>query len=316
MLGIDQGIAELDDTVSQGAAVILTGPAGSGKTALALRWAHQHQRHWPDGILVLGCRGRCPNHRPRSAHELLGIALRELRQDRDSGGLPGEMEGRATQLSETLRDHRMLLLLDDVADVDQVSPLLAMPTTVLITSRNKLPGLAMVEDTLYHHTAPLPADTAAQLLHLLVGAPADGDADALERIVDACDGLPLALRAAAQTILTRPGRSLAELAGDLSGPHRVRHLHHAVGDDARASLDHAFCSSLRHVSQPAAELLLHGARNNVRVVSEVYSDEFAEELVCEHLLSPTSLGYRYPPLVHAWASQHPPHSTSEPSLVA
>ena len=55
----------------------VSGTAGVGKTALALRWAHRVRAEFPDGQLYVDLRGYDPN-RPLSAADALAGFLRAL----------------------------------------------------------------------------------------------------------------------------------------------------------------------------------------------------------------------------------------------
>ena len=118
----------------------LAGTAGVGKTALAVRWAHQVTDRFPDGQLYVNLRGYDAGQ-PMSAAEALARFLRAL-------GVPGtdvpaEPDERATMYRSLLADRRILLLLDNAGSADQVRPLLpATPgCAAVVTSRDPLAGL-------------------------------------------------------------------------------------------------------------------------------------------------------------------------------
>ena len=125
-----------------GTAVIsaIGGAAGVGKTALALRWAHQAAGRFPDGQLYVNLRGY-DSAEPVPAEAALAVFLRAL-------GVPGPdipagAEERAAAYRSLLADRTMLILLDNARCVEQVRPLLTASSScvTLVTSRDALAGL-------------------------------------------------------------------------------------------------------------------------------------------------------------------------------
>jgi DNA-binding SARP family transcriptional activator len=123
-------LAALED----GPIVAITGPAGTGKTALALHWAHEHATDYPDGQLFVDLDGSDPADVVREFLTALGTG---------PDGIPPEPHAQTALYRTLLADRRMLIVLDNAADTAQVVPLL--PGTprcrVLVTSRERLPGL-------------------------------------------------------------------------------------------------------------------------------------------------------------------------------
>ncbi|GAB2863278.1 AfsR/SARP family transcriptional regulator [Lentzea nigeriaca] len=125
--------AELE-ALGDGPIVTITGPAGTGKTWLALHWAHEHAADYPDGQLFVDLNGRDPADVVRAFITALGTA---------PDGIPPEPHAQTALYRTLLANRRMLIVLDDAADTAQVVPLL--PGTalcrVVVTSRERLPGL-------------------------------------------------------------------------------------------------------------------------------------------------------------------------------
>ncbi|NGY57443.1 AAA family ATPase [Lentzea sp. NEAU-D13] len=123
-------LAALDD----GPIVTITGPPGTGKTTLALHWAHEHAADYPDGQLFVDLNGSDPTDVVREFLTALGTS---------PDGIPPEPHAQTALYRTLLADRRMLIVLDDAADTAQVVPLL--PGTprcrVVVTSRERLPGL-------------------------------------------------------------------------------------------------------------------------------------------------------------------------------
>ncbi|GGU36796.1 AfsR/SARP family transcriptional regulator [Lentzea flava] len=125
--------AELE-ALGEGPIVTITGPAGTGKTWLALRWAHEHAADFPDGQLFVDLNGSDPADVVRAFITALGTA---------PDGIPPEPHAQTALYRTLLANRRMLIVLDNAADTAQVVPLL--PGTprchVIVTSRERLPGL-------------------------------------------------------------------------------------------------------------------------------------------------------------------------------
>ncbi|MCO8270257.1 NB-ARC domain-containing protein [Actinoplanes sp. TRM 88003] len=209
--------------------VVISGPGGMGKTALALRAAHDAAELYQGGQLWADLRGS--SDQPVDPGEVLAEFLRAL-------GETAVPEGRRerTGLFRTLTAGRKLLIvLDDAGSVAQIRDLVPGGGTsvVLVTARRRLPGI----DAPAHHVATLGAldhDTAAALFrHVVASAQVDvsGEPAAVEAVVRLCGGLPLALRIAAQMRVEDFHRPTAELLRRLreQGPAAFRH-----GDESLA----------------------------------------------------------------------------------
>lgn len=125
---------------------VVTGTAGVGKTALAVRWAHSVQGHFPDGALFVNLRGYDPVGPPMEPAEALDGFLRAL--GTAPAAIPPNLEERAALFRTKVSDRRILILLDDAASSEQVRWLLpgSSPCMVLVTSRSRLSGLTVREE--------------------------------------------------------------------------------------------------------------------------------------------------------------------------
>lgn len=214
--------------------VVISGPAGAGKSTLARHVAHEVAGCFPDGQLYADLHGATPGVAPLTAGDLLGRFLRALGVPADA--VPGDPEEAAALWRTHLAGRRVLTVLDDAADPAQVRPLLAVPpgNVVLITSRATF---VSVDDCRQLELGLLPDDEALAMLTRLVGPERLGPGDpAAARLVRLCGGLPLALRIIAARLARTTGDAAAQLAARLADErHRLGEL--AVGDlDVQSSL--------------------------------------------------------------------------------
>lgn len=205
---------------------LLCGTAGVGKTALAVHWAHRVCGRFPDGQVYLDLRGYDPGQ-PVSAGDALSTVLPALGVD--PARLPADTAQRAARFRSAVAGRRMLLLFDNVASVNQVRELLPGTSSclVLVTSRSQLPGLVARHDAVRVPLHPLPREDAADLLQNLLGPGVDEVA--LAAVAEACSQLPLALRIAAERVLSRPRLAVQDLVAELAD-RRLDVL--TTGDDA------------------------------------------------------------------------------------
>jgi DNA-binding SARP family transcriptional activator len=237
--GRDRYLAELDLLLPPGsaegghptAAVIsaVSGTAGVGKTALAVHWAHQVGELFPDGQLYVNLRGYDPEG-PVTAGEALGGFLRALGVPDEE--VPADPSERAARFRSLLAGRRMLLLLDNASEAEQVRPLLpANPACLtLVTSRSSLSGLVARDGAVRLDLDLLPAAEAADLLRALIGPRADAEPGLLAALAEQCARLPLVLRIAAELVIARPAVPLADLVAELADEQRRLDLLEAGGD--------------------------------------------------------------------------------------
>jgi tetratricopeptide (TPR) repeat protein len=195
--------------------VVITGSAGVGKTALALHWAHHVRERFPDGELYANLRGY-DNSPAVTADVVLDRFLRDLGIAPQS--VPADLDGRAALFRSLTADRRILIVLDNVADIAQVRPLIpgSPGPLLIITSRNQLPGLAIRDGAQRVRLDIFQESDAVALLRRVTrtGGRRDTPAD-LTELAQLCARLPLALRVAAEHAVSRPTMQLTELIADL-----------------------------------------------------------------------------------------------------
>jgi tetratricopeptide (TPR) repeat protein/transcriptional regulator with XRE-family HTH domain len=238
---------------NDGTAVVISavsGTAGVGKTALAVRWAHGNGSRFPDGQLYVDLRGYDPD-RPLTATEALVRFVTSLGvPSRDA---PIELDALASTYRTLVAGRRILILLDNAAGVEQVRPLLpGTPScAVVVTSRDSLSGLVARHGARRLDLDLLPADDAILLLRRLIGARVEADPAAADLLAAQCARLPLALRVAAELAISRPSMPLADLAAELADHRRRLNLLDG-GGDPRAAVAAVFSWSVRQLPPDTA----------------------------------------------------------------
>jgi DNA-binding SARP family transcriptional activator/Tfp pilus assembly protein PilF len=299
-------LAELTGLLDQaaeetpGTAVIslICGTAGVGKTALALHWAHQAATRFPDGQLYVNLRGY-DTGQPMLASEALARFLRALGVPGQN--IPAQEDERAARYRSLLAGRRMLIVLDNAGEVEQVRPLLpAAPACMtLVTSRDALPGLVARDGAARLDLDMMPLAEAVALLRALIGARVVADPAAAVALATRCCRLPLALRIAAELVMAQPGAALAALAGELAGQRQLDLLE--ASGDPRTAVREVFSWSYRRLDPAAARafrlLGLHSGPEFGRYATAALADVAVEQaghvlaiLARAHLIQPVTPG--------------------------
>jgi tetratricopeptide (TPR) repeat protein len=231
-------LAELTEAAGAGSEVTvhaISGMAGIGKTALAVHAAHRLAPQYPDGQIFLALHGHTPGQRPVAAAEALAILLQTAGVD--AGQIPAGLEARARLWRHWLAGKRMLLLLDDAADSEQVRPLL--PGTpgilVLVSSRQELTALEDAHPVRLEVLAP---DEAAGLLVGLAARPdLDAEDPSVALIAALCGNLPLALGILGRRLRHSPAWTPTDLAADLTRTRGRLAQMHAESVSVAAAFD-------------------------------------------------------------------------------
>jgi DNA-binding SARP family transcriptional activator/tetratricopeptide (TPR) repeat protein len=233
--------------------VVLSGTAGTGKTALAIRFGHQVAKRFPGGQLYVNLRGLDPATPPMEPAEALRLFLDALGVP--PYRIPADTEGRSALFRSLLDDRQMLIVLDNARDVAQVRPLLpgAPGSLVVVTTRNELTGLVAAEGAVPLTLDVLGDAEAHEMLARRLGrARVAAEPGAADEIIAACARLPLALSIAAGRAAGRPKRPLTELAAEL---HDARgRLDALEAGDAVTNVRAVLSWSYDQLSEPAARM--------------------------------------------------------------
>ncbi len=228
------------------------GTAGVGKTALAVHWAHRVRERFPDGQLYVNLRGYSAGPPVRPVEALAGF-LHALGVAPEN--VPVHTDEAAGLYRSLLADRRVLVLLDNAADAEQVRPLLpgAPGCLVLVTSRDRVPGL-VARDGATRLTLEVLIDAEARaLLERLIGAArVRAEPEAADELARACAFLPLALRIAAANLLERPEPGIAGYLAELAAGDRLAAL--AVEGDESTAVRAAFDLSYARLDPEARRM--------------------------------------------------------------
>jgi DNA-binding SARP family transcriptional activator/tetratricopeptide (TPR) repeat protein len=309
------GAALLDDRPGEMATVpivVITGPAGVGKTTLAVTWAHQAAERFPDGQLFINLRGFHASDEPLTSAQSIREFLDALQIPAER--IPPDLEARATLLRSVLAGKRILMVLDNARDVAQVRPLLpgTAGCAVLITSRSQLTGLVAAEGA---RVVPIPvmsSHEARELLARILGpARVAAEENSAEELAALCARLPLALSIAAARAASEPHLTLAGFCAAMrSAATRLDVLD--TGDPA-SSARTIFSWSYQALSEPAARMfrllgvhpgpdLSTSAAASLAAVPVAQARQQLAELTRHHMLDQITVDrYTFHDLLRAYA---------------
>jgi tetratricopeptide (TPR) repeat protein len=192
----------------------VAGTAGIGKSALAVHAAHRLAERFPDGQLYVNLQGAAVGLAPLAPLEVLGRFLRALWVEPNA--IPSDLQEAAGLFRSRAAGRRLLVVLDDAADANQVRPLLpaAPGCGVLVTSRRVLTSLEGVHQL---HLDVLDPAEAVELLGRLAGPQrVAAESQAAAEVARLCGYLPLALRIAGARLAARPAWPVQTLADRLA----------------------------------------------------------------------------------------------------
>jgi DNA-binding SARP family transcriptional activator len=312
---LDGLLAGIHDHGASPSAVVISaisGMAGIGKTTLAVHWAHRVAARFPDGQLHVNLRGydlsgspMAPAAALRGFLDALGMPARQI---------PDDLGAQVGLYRSLLAGKRILVVLDNARDTEQVRPLL--PTApgcfAVVTSRSHLTPLVAAEAA-----RPLVLDlpSASEARELMVrrlgGVRTAAEPDALEAIIAGCARLPLALVVAAARAASHPDFPLAAVASQL----RQATLDTLASGDLVTDVRAVFTWSYRALSRDAARLFrllgLHPgpdtsamAAASLAGLSAPATQSLLDELTGAQLVAEHAPGrYAFHDLMRAYASE-------------
>jgi DNA-binding SARP family transcriptional activator/tetratricopeptide (TPR) repeat protein len=320
-------LAQILDNVGAGAPgtvaiIAIGGTAGVGKTALALHWAHHVADRFGDGQLYVNLRGFDPSGTPAPAAAAIRGFLDALGVPPER--IPATPEAQGGLYRRLLANRRMLIVLDNARNVQQVRVLLpASPgSLVLVTSRNQLGGLVAADAARLLTLDVLAHGEAVQLLTARLGnARAASEPAAVDQIARLCACLPLALAVAAARAAVRPGFPLAAVAAELRDS--AGRLDALDAGDPGSSVRAVFSWSTRQLTGESARMFgllgLHPgpdisapAAASLAGLAEPQTRRLLGELARVHLIAEHVPGrYAFHDLLRAYAAEQAHHTCTQ-----
>ncbi|MFH8787002.1 AfsR/SARP family transcriptional regulator [Streptomyces roseoverticillatus] len=276
---------------------LVTGPAGVGKTALVVQWAHRNRAGFHGGLLYADLRGFGDTGEATPAE-----VLREflLALDVAPCRMPESVNGAAALFRSLAADRELLVVLDNARDSEQVRPLLpGGPRCVtVVTSRYRLPGLIVTDAA---RPVPVdvltPEDGTALLAGVLGTERVLADPVAARRLAELCGGLPLALRVAAARLADRPDWALSAMNAEMLDSTRRLSLLDVEDTGIRAALRLTVRQLPEHVARHFACLGRHPGTHFDRYATAALTqtdpataETTLERLVASHLVTETAPG--------------------------
>jgi tetratricopeptide (TPR) repeat protein len=321
-VGRDGELAAFDaalERAGQGAPATLVisaigGMAGVGKTALAVHWAQQRAGRFPDGQLYVDLRGFDPSCAPMPAATAVRRFLDALPVP--AGRIPADLDAQIGLYRSLLAGKRILIVLDNARDPEQVRPLLpgAAGCMVLITSRSQLTDLIALDGAIPLTVDLLATREARELLVRRLGpARVTSEQAAADELIGLCARLPLAVNIAASRAMAHSRTPLSSLAAELRDTRRRLDLLSA-GTGA-ANLRAVFSWSCQTLSSPAARMFrllgVHpgpdisiAAAASLAATGPDQARRALDELTAAHLLTEHAHGrYRLHDLLRAYAAE-------------
>jgi DNA-binding SARP family transcriptional activator/Flp pilus assembly protein TadD len=317
----------LDAFLAAEGAMVVTGAAGVGKTALVVHWAHRVRNHFPGGQLFLNLSGCGPNPPARPIDVLtyflrvLGVAAHDM---------PLDVEEAAADYRAVLADRRILIILDNARDAEQVRPLLpgGPLCRLLITSRDSLAGLVAREGADRIDLGLLPQADAVQLLRNRIGAArVNAEPASAAVLANRCARLPLALCIASELATSRPWMTLADLTDQLTDERSRLNLLNA-GTDRQTAARSVFSWSYKNLPSNEAQLFrllgLHPtalfSTHAVAALTDIDLDEarhLLASLANVHLIEDAGPDrWRMHDLLHSYAAERTTVEDAEPERVS
>lgn len=304
--------AECGGQRRSGSLAVVVGPAGAGKTATVVQWAHAAADAFPDGQLFADLNGFGPGHRTDPA-DVLGRFLRALGVEERE--LPEDRFARAALYRALTRGRRLLVVLDNAGDAEDVADLLpgGPDCATVITSRSSLEDVVVTEGAALLRLGALPAEDALGLLeHLLTRARVRAEPEAAATVAELCDRLPLALRIAAARLAAQPGWAVSDLVPELAD-ERTRLQ--TLDTQGTISVRSALGLTVRRLSATAVQLLAllaahPGPEADAHAAAALLRTDTAEarralgSLAAHHLLTEDTPGrYRRHDLIRLYGAE-------------
>lgn len=288
-----------------GAIIAIDGIAGVGKTALALCWANKVAQRFPDGQLYVNLRGFDPSGAPMAPAEVVRGFLDAFGVPADR--IPVDSQAQAQLYRSVLAGRRVLVMLDNARDADQVCPLLPGPGAclVLVTSRRRLADLEEAVPFTLDTLAPAEAERLFARL-----APASSrEPRVAAELARRCGCLPLAIQLLGARLRHHPSWSVTDLLAALEETQDDLEEIHAGNRTVAAAFELSYRDLQAGEQRGFRALGLHpGADIDARAAAALTGTDLAQArqmldvLYDNHLIEETVRGrYEMHDLLRAYA---------------
>ncbi|XVU29328.1 AfsR/SARP family transcriptional regulator [Actinoplanes sp. CA-054009] len=247
--------ALIDAGHRQGRAAVtlaVDGMPGIGKTTFAVHLGHRIAESYPDGQLFADLRGFAAQGTVMTPDEALRGFLGSLGVPQET--LPAELHALAGLYRSMLAGRRVLVVLDNARDFEQVRHLLpsAPGSLALVTSRVRITGLVTTGGA---HPVPLdlpsPHEVREGLVNRLGAARVEAEPEAVDEIIARTGRLPLAASVVVARAAALPDTPLRDIAEELAEAGAGLD---AFGADEDTDLSAVFSWSYRALSPGAARM--------------------------------------------------------------
>ncbi|WP_201771916.1 NB-ARC domain-containing protein [Kutzneria albida] len=241
-------LGELTAPDSEVRVVTVYGLGGMGKTELAVNWAHGVVEHFPDGVLFADLRGFSPTGPVEPAAVLKGFAK--------ALGIPGTGLGGGDVLAAyrtAVNTRAVLVVIDNARDHRHAADLVAAGehSRTVITTRAAVTAPAVVGARVLP-LRPITLDSCLEVLRDAVGtARVTAEPFAARKLMEACGGIPLAVKLVVAQARLNQGSTLERLLARLGSAAAL------VGakPDGETALRDSLSLSYAPLSRGAAKVL-------------------------------------------------------------
>ncbi|WP_460348782.1 AfsR/SARP family transcriptional regulator [Actinoallomurus acanthiterrae] len=213
--------------------LLIIGPPGVGKSSLAVHAAHAVRDDYPDGQLYISLRKQTPSL--QAAADALTQVLRSFGVS--PADIPETLEGRSALYRSYLARRRVLVVVDEATGPEQIRPLIPGTSGSALIATSRTRSCYIVGGYLLQLGPMTPNDARRLLAHIVGSAVVDAEPAATQTVIEACAGLPLAVRIAGAKLAARRSWKLGDLARMLT--ERQRRLDHLTAGELaiRSSFD-------------------------------------------------------------------------------